>query len=369
MAPLAFNRCSRRYFSPKLLSDILLPSTFFAPLRLSLIRLRRHPWSQWPAVLTLCLLSLLVLGPRTSRAQILDDTTKALYGPKTTYILREADILRENYKGVMVDTSITDIQQQRYWAHDSTYRQDLGNMGTASRPLLWQLNTQIGARLGRDVFDPYSRDATTIPYYDTRSPYTFFRFVQSGTGEQVFEISYTRSLGKNFNVGVAYERIAGNKVLAVSTNKSGLTEHSNVLLFMRYQTEDDRYHLVGNFTTSRHQAAEQGGIRRLARDTTWFNYRRATVWLSNAKNYDDRDEVHFTQTYQLLGRGLTAFHTFDWKRHTIKYVDTKVPDDNVDSLRYYPINRYNFTTTNDRAEYRQLENTVGRRREVEPFDD
>ncbi|OUJ71757.1 putative porin [Hymenobacter crusticola] len=330
-----------------------MPSTFFAPLRLFHVCLRKLACgAQWPSLLLVGVLSLFLLRPTASRAQILDDSTKTLYGPKTTLILREADILRENYKGVMVDTSITDIQQQRYWTHDSTYQQDLGNMGTASRPLLWQFTPQIGARLGRDVFNRYFRDATTIPYYDTRSPYTFIRYIQSSAGEQVFEISYARSLGKNFNVGVAYERIAGNKALDV-LRKSGLTEQSNISLFTRYQTEDGRYHLVANLTTGRYVGAEQGGIRRQVQDTTWFNYRRARVWLTNATNRDDRDELHFSHTYQLLGRGLTAFHTFDWRRQTLKYVDP------VDTSSFYPAQRYEFTLADDRADYRQFENTVG----------
>ncbi|GGF07064.1 putative porin [Hymenobacter cavernae] len=301
-------------------------------------------------LLLICALGLL---PVASRAQILDDSTKTLYGPKTTLILREADILRENYKGVMVDTAITNLQNPRYWTHDTTYQQDLGNMGTASRPLLWQMNTQIGARMGRDAFNRYFRDATTIPYYDTRSPYTFIRYVQSGLGEQVFEISYTRSLGKNFNVGVAYERIAGNKALYVP-RRSGLAEQSNVLLFTRYQTEDGRYHLVANFTTGRYEAAEQGGVRRLPADTTWFGYERANVWLTQAVNRDDRDQLHFTQTYQLLGRGLTAFHTFDWRRQSVQYTDNA-----QDTASFYPFRRYGLANVDDQANYRQLENTFG----------
>ena len=350
MVPLACNRCSRRYFSPKLLSDRLLPSTFLAPLRFSSVCL---PWQSvlrrlW--LLAICALSLL---PLASQAQILDDSTKTLYGPKTTLILREADILRENYKGVMVDTAITNIQDSRYWTHDTTYQQDLGNMATASRPLLWQMNTQIGARLGRDAFNRYFRDAATIPYYDTRSPYTFIRYVQSGSGEQVFEISYSRSLGKNFNVGVAYERIAGNKALYV-LRRSGLSEQSNVLLFTRYQSDDERYHLVANFTTGRYEAAEQGGVRRLPVDTTWFGYEKANVWLTQAVNRDERDQLHFTQTYQLLGRGLTAFHTFDWRRQSVRYTDNA-----QDTASFYPFKRNGITNVDDRANYSQLENTFG----------
>lgn len=308
---------------------------------------------------------LIWLLPLAGRAQVVDDTTRTLYSAKTSFILREADILREKYEGVMVDTTLTGLQQARNWAHDTTFQQDLGNLGTASRPLLWQPNFQLGARLGRNVFDRYTFDAATIPYYDTRSPYMVLRYIQGprrSGGEQVFELTYSRSLGKNASVGVSYERFASNRVLASAT-ASGLTEHNNVRLFGRYQSEDGRYHLVGNFSTSRHQAVEQGGIWPTTAQgdaaSQLFNYADERVWLEYASNRDERDRLHFTQTYRLLGRGLTAFHTFDWRRQLNKFTDTAIPGAGTDSIRYYPRVRLSRINTDDRAEYRQWENTVG----------
>ncbi|WP_159452078.1 putative porin [Hymenobacter roseosalivarius] len=305
-------------------------------------------------------------GPFTTQAQVVDDTTKVLYGAKTTLVIREADVLRDKQEGRTVDTTLVGMQQARNWYHDSTFQQDLGNGGTASRRLLWEPNIQLGARLGRTVFDKYMRNSATIPYYDTRSPYTFFRFVQGSTGEQVFELSYSRSIKRNANVGFAYERFSSNKIFT-ETGSEGLSRHSGVLFFVRYQTTDDRYHLLFNVNTARHQAVEQGGIRPQPEDKSTdnriltenlFDYADERIWLTQAVNVDNRDHIHLAQTYRLLGKGLTAFHVLDISRQTNRYNDAAIPRGTTEAL-YYPRTRLNPTVTYDSARYGQAENTVG----------
>ncbi|MBO2007504.1 putative porin [Hymenobacter negativus] len=327
--------------------------------------------------LAVLLVVLALWGAPGTRAQVRDDSTKVLYGPKTTRIIYEAEVLRDSTSGTPLDTTLTRWPQARFWFHDTTFQQDLGAVGTASRPLLYQPNYQLGARFGRNVFDKYARDATTVPYYDSRSPYSFFRYIQSGAGEQVFEISYSRSLKKNFSVGLAYERIASNKVLDPVRSRDGLVEHSNILLFGRYQTDDERYHLLINFSNVRHRAVEQGGIRPVTttsivdgetfiegenRPQELFKYAQQKVNLSQAVNTEDRDELYFTQTYRLLGRGLTAYHTFDAKRQYNSYYDKALTLRNTfyqPDVLYYPRVLRNTAAILDRAEYRQVENTVG----------
>ncbi|MBH8569508.1 hypothetical protein KB206_11480 [Microvirga sp. STS02] len=309
---------------------------------------------------------LLALAASTARAQVVDDSTKALYGPKTTRLIYEAEVLRDSTAGTPLDTTLTKWPQARFWFHDTTFQQDLGTVGSASRPLLYQPNLELGARFGRNVFDKYARDARTVPYYDSRSPYSFFRVVQSGSGEQVFEISYSRSLKKNFSVGIAYERIASNKVLAAKGSRDGLVEHSNLLFFGRYQNENERYHLLFNFSNVRHRALEQGGIKPLPNENTpqdLFNYAQQQVWLTQAANNEDRDEFYLTHTYRLLGRGLTVYHTFDAKRQYNNFADlgleTARTSDGSLERTFFPSTFNSPTATIDRAEYRQLENTFG----------
>ena len=324
-----------------------------------------------------------VLAAAPAGAQVLDDSTKVVYGPKTTRVIYEAEVLRDSTGGTPLDTTLTRWPQSRFWLHDSAFQQDLGAVGTASRPLLYQPNLQLGARFGRNVFDRYARDPTTVPYYDSRSPYSFFRFIQSGAGEQIFEISYSRSLKKNFSVGVAYERIASNKILASRSSRDGLVEHSNLLFFGRFQTEDERYHLLFNYTNVRHRAIEQGGIWPLqtrvlpagAQDSIpgpnseetpmdLFNYARERVYLSQAANNEDRDELYLTQTYRLLSRGLTLYHTFDTKRQYNSYSDLALRPVSASNtlfsrVLFYPNVLRNTVATLDRAQYQQVENTLG----------
>ncbi|UOQ51889.1 putative porin [Hymenobacter cellulosivorans] len=319
----------------------------------------------------------LLLWPALLRAQVLDDSTKVIYGAKTTRVLYEADIMREQYEGRVIDTTLTNQVRDRYWFHDTTFQQDLGNIGTASRRLLWEPNNGIGARYGRTVFDKFARNSAEIPYYDTRSPFTFFRFIQSAVGEQVFELSYSRSLGRNLNVGLAYERFASRKVIAAN-GRENLTEHSNVLLFARYQTQDDRYHALFNINTARHRVPEQGGIsygptdrieegdrKGAPRPGSLFGYDLEDVRLERSLNIDDRDEIRLVQTLRLLGRGLTAYHIFDWKRQFNNYTDRPrngpLPvNATTGLLQFYNSEpRLNANLTNDRSEYRQLENEVG----------
>ncbi len=326
----------------------------------------RSGWAARAALLALVLL--MALG---ARAQVVDDSTKVLYGPKTTRVIYEADVLRDSTAGVLIDTTLTRWPQARFWFHDSTFQQDLGTVGSASRPLLYQPNLQLGARLGRNVFDKYARDAAQVPYYDSRSPYSFFRVVQSSSGEQVFEISYSRSLKKNFSVGAAYERIASNKIIGTTSGAVGgvgLVEHSNVLFFARYQSEDGRYHLLANINTSSHRAVEQGGVWPLPLEITdpvnpypgnLFNYSSERVYLTGAQNAEDREQFHLFQSYRLLGRGLTVYYIFDARRQYNGYSDAAIPYDLSGPLLFYPRADSTRSITLDRADYKQLENTVG----------
>ena len=330
----------------------------------------------WRRLAGLLLLAGLLGRASAARAQIVDDSTKVIYGPKTTRVIYEQEILRDSTEGTLIDTTLTRFPQARFWFHDSAFHQDLGAVGTAARPLLFRPNLELGARLGRNAFDRYARTSATVPYYDSRSPYSFFRVVQSGQGEQVFEISISRSLRKNFSIGAAYERIAANKILAARTSREGLVEHTNVLLFGRYQTDDERYHLVFNYNSARHDGIEQGGIWPLLGENKpgdLYNYRQQRVYLTEAKNTDDRDQLHFTHSYRLLGRGLTLFHTFDAQRQYNAFIDNALQPQGVDAnqlpaVLYYPRVLRTPTRTRDQAEFRQVENTLGvlgRTRQVE----
>jgi hypothetical protein len=326
----------------------------------------------------LFLLALALGAAQAGHAQIVDDSTKVLYGPKTTRVIYEAEVLRDSVGGTPIDTSLTRWPQARFWAHDTTFQQDLGVLGSASRPLLYQPNYQLGTRFGRNAFDRNTRAGREVPYYDSRSPYSFFRYVQGSNGEQVFEISYSRSLKKNFSVGVDYERIASNQILVVNAGQWQV-EHNNFTIYGRFQTEDGRYHLLTNYAASRQVTRELGGIwptgaervSELKGENSLFKYDRERVYLSpptktsDPNPRDDRDQVHLFQSYRLLQKGFTAYHVLDLQRQYSAYTDNALPRTASDALLFYPNagplrgTYRNTVATDDRATYRQIENTFG----------
>ncbi|MDO7886381.1 putative porin [Hymenobacter cheonanensis] len=322
----------------------------------------------------LLLLALTLGAALAGHAQIVDDSTKVLYGPKTTRVIYEAEVRRDSTGGTPIDTSLTRWPQARFWAHDTTFQQDLGVLGSASRPLLYQPNYQLGARFGRNAFDRNVRDGSEVPYYDSRSPYSFFRYIQGSRGEQVFEINYSRSLKKNFSIGVDYERIASNQVLAVNTTQWQV-EHNNFTIYGRYQTEDGRYHLLANYSASRQRTRELGGIWPTATesldkskgDNSFFKYDLERVYLAPGINIDDRDQVHVFQSYRLAQQGFTAYHVLDLRRQYNGYTDNALPRDGNGLLLFYPQatafpnsgTLRNTVATDDRATFRQIENTFG----------
>ena len=328
----------------------------------------------------LLLLALTLGAALASHAQIVDDSTKVVYGPKTTRVIYEADLRRDSTGGVPIDTSLTRWPQARFWAHDTTFQQDLGVLGSASRPLLYQPNYQLGARFGRNAFDRNTRDASEVPYYDSRSPYSFFRYIQGSRGEQVFEINYSRSLKKNFSIGIDYERIASNQLLAVNTAQWQV-EHNNFTIYGRYQTEDGRYHVLANYSASRQVTRELGGIwpttaeslNKLKGDSSFFDHARQRTYLNpptrttDPNPRDDRDQVHVFQSYRLAQKGFTAYHVLDLRRQYNGYTDNALPRDGSGLLLFYPQatafpgsgTLRNTVATDDRATFRQIENTFG----------
>jgi ABC-type transport system involved in multi-copper enzyme maturation permease subunit len=104
------------------------------------------------------------------QAQILDDSTKLVYGPNTTKYITEDNILYNDLKFTVIDTSA--INSHRWSKPEKTeYKmQDLGVSGTAIRNIYYKLPDIIGARSGYSAYVPYYKSIKDFRYYDTNPP-------------------------------------------------------------------------------------------------------------------------------------------------------------------------------------------------------
>lgn len=302
---------------------------------------------------------------RNQSGRIIDDTTRAIYGPKTTLQLYERDVLEGTYREQRIDTSIQNMQNERYWYQDTSFSQHLGNVGTAAKPILYQMPSRIGARYGRNTFDRYAYDPETINYYDTRSPYSHLYYVQGQRGETVFEGIYARNITPNWNAGVAYQILTANKQVGVSSRREdGLINSQAVKVFTHYSSKNKKYDLFANYTHLNHEQIETGGVRPGPGDTrdSLFRYEADLIWLEQAASNELRNHYHLTHVYKLFDENLKAYHTFDWRKQQNTYEDSSIPRTTVEGdvdILFYPQIYFDSVQTDDRSFYRELQNEVG----------
>ena len=103
--------------------------------------------------------------------RILDDTTRLVYGPKTTRYYYLEDVLNDRDTLYQMDTSIAEIHENQFFIGDRNQQyQNLGHYSSAQSGIYYQAPDQIGRNLGIDIFDRYVFDNHNIRYYNTKSP-------------------------------------------------------------------------------------------------------------------------------------------------------------------------------------------------------
>lgn len=316
-------------------------------------------------------------------SQIIDDTTRLYYSPKTTLQLYAQDVLRGRYVEQPVDTLLHNIQNERYWYNDTSFYQHLGNTGTAAQRLFYYPPQQIGVRLGKNVFDRYAYDPYKINYFNTRSPYTHLYYVQGARGEQVFEGLHTRNITPRWNAGAAYQIITANQQIgpaAGDRRARSFLDNQAIKVFTHYRSENENYNLFFNFTYMQVEQVETGGILPdtvvqpgARRPAILSRFEEAPVQLTTALNEEIRNNFHLMQIYRLAKENLKVYHVADWRTQQNRYEDINLGNYRTGLSNYvdatngklnsvftvYPNYYYSRTRTNDITNYKELQNTFG----------
>lgn len=305
----------------------------------------------------------------SAQAQILNDSTVNIYSPKTTKVLLENDVFRGNYEFNRVDTTLNNLQQVRNWYHDTTFYQDLGNLATPAKRLFWTEPSQIGARYGRSIFDRYNYSPANQVYFDSKSPYSRLNYMQGGSGQQMFDGTFSRNINQNANVGFTYERISSEKFYG-GTNIKGdrQVERTGLTLFTHLQTKENRYHLFANINYAEHAMLESGGIQPDPSDKgsldSLFALDEVQVNLISASNREYRKNAHLSQIYRIAKEHLKVYHTFDYRSQFNRFKDDALAfetDSTGKETRvfFYPRINYDSARTTEASEFRSLENSFG----------
>jgi hypothetical protein len=260
-------------------------------------------------------------------AQILDDSTKQVYGPKTVKYRLEKDILKNFDTQYSPDTLLnkfykTDIVNERNWLY-----QDLGNIGTASKSLLFEEQIDPSTQLGLNVFKLYAPNPVNFRYFNTRSPYTNLFYMQGSFGHTRLDFIHSQNVNPRLNFTLNISKYNSSKQIDATNAEQKLVDHWNYDVSTNYFSKNKKYAFLATFYHFNHKQIEQGGI--LVKDSLSIdiknlkrNYRRFydSQFTEGVYNNQRLNNVH---TYQqmVLKNGFQVFHVLDYEHKKHTFVD------------------------------------------------
>ncbi|GAB2774120.1 putative porin [Rhabdobacter roseus] len=295
---------------------------------------------------------------------VLDDSTKTIYGPQTTLHFYEEDILnnRDSLR-FRVDTLLDNFHRWTYLDRALNRLVDLGNLGTATRPVFYQGRDEVGAQLGFRAYDPYAIQPEEVKYHDTRSPYTDMTYIAGGRGQNILRFGFNQNVNPRLNVGFRLQRFTSNKQYGTYSSlgsESNLAQNWNFLLHTNYFSANKKYTLLAHFRHLNHQVKEQGGLipdSTAAGGLDLFNYEGPARLDDQARSWERRNVYHLYHQYR-LANGFQLFQTLDYRRVINRYTDPS-PLQGVTNGIYPGILFDSTSATYQQVDYKLLENRIG----------
>lgn len=286
-------------------------------------------------------------------SSIIDDSTKNVYGPTTSLYFYESDFFRNNFTLHTIDTAAWNFHRFNYVQRYNNFYQDLGNIGTAIRPIFTEVPETIGATPGFTAYDLYW-NSETVKYYNTKSPYANVKWVLGGKGRSYARITFTRNINPRWNAGFDYRILAIDKIVARSAKGDRTTKSNYFDFFTSYQSKDSLYSLFFNARRDFIQVDENGGVKTgenfLFSDL--FQKQQISTWLTEAESNDKRGALHLFHQLNLAS-GLQFYHISDLYRQINRFNDTNPTNE------YYDFTVVDSAVTRDRTAFKSFRNEVG----------
>jgi hypothetical protein len=292
--------------------------------------------------------------PARRGSRIIDDTTKQVYGPRTSQYYFEEDVFLNREVFNKVDTVIRDFHRFNDVQRNGNLYQDLGVIGTAIHPIYYEIPDQIGVSGGFNSFDVYWK-REQIKYWDTKSPYTNMHVVLGGRGRSLTRATYSRNINERWNFGITYRGMFIDKQISRQGKGDRNVRSQYYDFFTTYQNKDSTYRIFANFRRQNHEVAEYGGVRNDVPAT--FGYEDyfsidAQPFLTEAINQELRMNIHLYHQYR-VGSGLQIYHKLDRYRQGNRFTDKPASEPDFDFVEIDSVE------TNDKSKFTSLRNEAG----------
>ncbi len=330
--------------------------------------------------LVLCTIALLISATVSGQGvRIPGDTTgrakkdSVIYGPNTTKYIDQHELKFNQVDYKTIDTLLTGVHDYSPIETLGNSMQYLGAIGSAAIDIFPVVPKAIGASPGFNAYDIYYTTPEDVKFYNTRSPYTQLVISFGGNNRSVNDITFSRNITSNWNVGANVKTLSINKQLGPpgssqsQDNKYAQSYYYN--FFTHYQTKNKKYDLMAVLSRFSHTVRETGGI---VEDTTnlrflgleeFYQYKDASVWFIGSDPShpspvvkEFRFDYHLYHQYK-INDYLQAYHEFDlYHQHNSFFYS---PTGNIDTSYYFKQYFLDSTRTADFNRYKLLQNEIG----------
>lgn len=298
----------------------------------------------------------------TRRSRILGDTIEASYTALTTKFTYERLIKSNDLQFFHPDTIPDNFHRFTDLDRNQNFMQNLGNLGTAIKPLFFQPKETIGRTGGYHSFDQFYTGPDKIRYFDTRSPYSDVTAYFGGGGRARTDLTFAVNDSTRLSFGFGYKSIRADKQLAFLQRGDRNVENSDWNLFAYVRPEKIKeYELLLNLTQMKHEVTESGGIIPPEIDTdtdaSLFRYQDANVILSDAISLEKRGGLHIYHQYK-VDSAFQLYHVADYYEQLDRYTDI-YDTGGIDSLIYNSVDGQTIDTVANRTTFRELKSEFG----------
>ena len=229
---------------------------------------------------------------------------------------------------------------------------NLGNLGGATRPLLFSPQLRPGFDPGLHAYDPYRLNPSEVPFFQTTRPYTELEYALGSRVEQIIGLQHTQNINAGWNFFFRYRMINSPGIF-----QHQRSNHSNFVFSTRYQSKNLRYQAWAIWLTNKLQAEENGGIidtTGILNDPIFVDRFNIPVWLGGSDNFTS----NFFSTRIKTGNQYSS-RVFLWRnQYDLGRKDSLVTDSTVVPL-FFPRVRLEHQLRYDKEQFAFIDKVPG----------
>ena len=249
--------------------------------------------------------------------------------------------LLDRWGPFLLDSSIADFTK-RFPIKPSTIH--LGNLGSASRSLLFATPSQIGLDQGFHAYDLYKWGEEDVRFFQTTRPYSEINYQLGSRVEQLISLLHTQNIKPNWNFMFQYRLVNSPGIF-----QHQRSNHNNYLFSSRYQSNNLRYHVWMYILGNRLQSEENGGIidtTNILDDPIYNDRFNIPVWMGGASTFS----ANFFSNSISTGNRYRQTQFLWRQQYDLGKKDSLVTDSTVVPL-FFPRLRLEHQLRYDRSDY------------------